>query len=150
DSVGVDRLRLGTEDDTRRRFLRAIPSGDPDQQSLAFAIMLNDELVGYTLLNRYTPLENYSHWHIINPLLLGLGLSTLLYPHRLKTYFDATAIDQLVHQTRTHNIAVNRMLDRWVPVAETRYIQRPDGVSLPGEFHLRYVHRKDLPKFITR
>jgi hypothetical protein len=30
---------------------------------------------------------------------------------------------------------------------ETRYIEDPDGVALPGEFHLRYVFRKDVPRF---
>jgi hypothetical protein len=56
-------------------------------------------------------------------------------------------IDRLIHQTRTRNIAVNRMLDKYVPIAETRYIEDPDGVALPGEFHLRYVFRKDVPRF---
>ncbi len=38
DLLGIDRSLLGTEEDTRQRFLRAIPRDDPDQQSLAFAI----------------------------------------------------------------------------------------------------------------
>ena len=67
-----------------------------------------------------------------------------MYPYRIKTYFDSAPIDRLIHQTRTRNIGVNRMLDRYVPVAETCYIERPDGVALPGEFHLRYVFRKDI------
>jgi hypothetical protein len=134
-------------EDTRRRFLRAIPSGDPDQQSIAFATTVNGRFAGYTLLNRYTSEINYSHWHVTNPSLRALGLSTALYPHRIKTYFDAAPINRLTHQTRTRNVAVNRMLDRYVPVAETRYIEHPDGVALPGEFHLRYVFRKDIPRF---
>jgi hypothetical protein len=97
------------------------------------------------LLNRYTPENNYSHWHITDPALRASGLSTALYPHRIKAYFDSAPIKRLTHQTRTRNIGVNRMLDRYVPVAETRYIERPDGVALPGEFHLRYVSRKDIP-----
>ncbi len=44
-----------------------------------------------------------------------------------------------MHQTRTRNIGVNRMLDKYVPVAETRHIERPDGVATPGEFHVRCV-----------
>jgi hypothetical protein len=145
DYLGIDRSLLGTVEDTRGRFLRAIPTGDPDQQSIAFAITVNGQFAGYTLLNRYAPEINYSHWHISDPSLRASGLSTALYPHRIKAYFDSAPIDRLTHQTRTRNIGVNRMLDRYVPVAETRYIERPDGVALPGEFHLRYVFRKDIP-----
>jgi hypothetical protein len=147
DFLGIDRSLLGPVEDTRRRFLRAIPTGDPSQQSFAFAIAVNGQFAGYTLLNRYTPEINYSHWHITDPGLRASGLSTALYPHRIKTYFDVAGIDPLIHQTRTRNIAVNRMLDRFVPVAETRYIERPDGVALPGEFHLRYVVREDIAGF---
>jgi hypothetical protein len=145
DYLGIDRSRLGTVEDTRRRFLRAIPTGDPDQRSIAFAIAVNGQFAGYTLLNRYTPEINYSHWHITDAGLRASGLSTALYPHRIKAYFDSAPIDRLTHQTRTRNIGVNRMLDRYVPVAETRHIEQPDGVALPGEFHLRYVFRKDIP-----
>jgi hypothetical protein len=150
DHLGIDRELLGTEDDTRRRFFRAIRTGDPNQQNLAFAITVDGVFAGYTLLNHYTPDLNYSHWHITDSRLRGSGLSTALYPHRIKLYFDLTPIHRLVHQTRTRNVGVNRMLDRYVPVAETRYIERPDGVALPGEFHLRYVFREDVPRFFEK
>jgi len=45
---------------------------------------------------------------------------------------------------------VNRMLDRYVPIAETRYVEAPDGVATPGEFHIRYVHRADVAGFFLR
>jgi hypothetical protein len=150
DFLGIDRSRLGAVEDTRQRFLRAIPTGNCDQQSLAFAISVNGQFAGYTLLNRYTPENNYSHWHITNPDLRACGLSTSLYPHRIKTYFDSVPMNRLIHQTRTRNVGVNRMLDRYVPVAETRYITDPDGVALPGEFHLRYVLPADIPNFFAR
>ena len=150
DYLGIARSLLGTMEDTRRRFVRAIPSGDPDQRSLAFAITLAGEFAGYTLLNRYSAEINYSHWHITNPALRASGLSTALYPHRIKLYFEMTPISRLIHQTRTRNIGVNRMLDKYVAVAETRYIERPDGVALPGEFHLRYVVRADIPRFFEK
>jgi hypothetical protein len=145
DFLGIDRSLLGTVEDTRRRFLRAIPTGDPDQSNIAFAIAVNGQFAGYTLLNRYSPEINYSHWHITDPSLRASGVSTDLYPYRIKTYFDLARIDRLIHQTRTRNVAVNRMLDRYVPVAETRHVERPDGVALPGEFHLRYVVRGNIP-----
>jgi hypothetical protein len=65
-------------------------------------------------------------------------------------YFDLFPMDRLIHQTRTRNIGVNRMLDRYVPIAETLYIEHPDGVALPGEFHLRYVFRKDIPSLLEK
>jgi hypothetical protein len=150
DYLGIDRSLLGSIDDTRRRFAQAIRSGATDQRTLAFAIMLDGEFAGYTLLNRYTPEINYSHWHITNAGLRASGLSTALYPHRIKLYFELTPMVRLIHQTRTRNIGVNRMLDRYVPVAETRYIDQPDGVALPGEFHLRYVFREDIPRFFEK
>lgn len=146
DFLGIDRSLLGTKQDTRQRFLRAIPTGEPDRQTMAFAITVNGEFAGYTLLNRYTPEINYSHWHITAPELRGRGISSALYPYRIGTYFDLTPIARLIHQTRTRNIAVNRMLDRYVPVAEIVHIDKPDGVALPGEFHIRYVSREDIPR----
>lgn len=150
DHVGIDRARLGGPDTTRARYARTVRTGSADQMNIAFAIQMDGRTVGYTLLNRYTPDVNYSHWHIIDPALRGNGISSALYPYRVKTYFDLTPMQRLIHQTRTHNIGVNRMLDKWVPVAETRTIENPDGVAVPGEFHLRYVHRGDVPGIFAR
>lgn len=150
DYVGIDRIRLGRPDDTRKRYERAIRTGAPDQMNVAFAIRLDHRLVGYTLLNRYTPDVNHSHWHIIDPALRGNRISSALYPFRVKMYFDVTPMERLIHQTRTHNTAVNRMLDKWVPIAETRYVDEPDGMALPGEFHMRYVRRSDVPGLLSR
>jgi len=149
DFMGVDRTRLGTAEQTRQRFLSAIRTGDLDQKTIALAIVLNGNLVGYTLLNRYALETNYSHWHIIVPALRGAGISSALYPHRIKAYFDLVPIERLIHQTRTRNVAVNRMLDKYVPVAETCHVEQPDGVALPGEFNLRYVSRGDVPKIFA-
>jgi hypothetical protein len=150
DFMGIDRERLGTMEDTRHRFLRAIRTGDPSQRTFALAITLDGELAGYTLLNRHTPETNYGHWHITVPQLRAAGISTALYPHRIKTYFDLVPIERVIHQTRTRNTAVNRMLDKYVPVSETCRLEHPDGVALPGEFHLRYVQRADVPKLFAR
>jgi hypothetical protein len=149
-AMGVDRHRLGSAEDIHKRFFNAIRTGETVQPSIALAITLDEGLVGYTLLNRYSAEVNYSHWHIVVPNLRAKGLSTALYPHRLKAYFDLTPISQLIHQTRTSNIGVNRMLDKFIPVSETKFIDKPDGVAKPGEFHLRYVRREDLTKIIAR
>jgi RimJ/RimL family protein N-acetyltransferase len=146
DCFGIDRTLLGSRTDTYARIDRALRSADPDQPNIAFAITLDGKFVGYTLLNRYEPQTNYSHWHITDARRRAAGLSTALYPHRIKTYFDTTSIERLIHQTRTRNVGVNRMLDKYVPVAETAFIERPDGVAEPGEFCIRYVHRTDVPR----
>ena len=145
--LGVDKLKLGHPDDTRLRFEKAIRTGEKSQETIAFAIRLNDKMIGYTLLNRYTPEINYSHWHIMTTSLRGSGISTTMYPYRLKMYFDLFPISRLIHQTRTRNIAVNRMLDKYIPIAETGYVTSPDGVALPGDFHTRYVLAGDIPGF---
>jgi hypothetical protein len=106
--------------------------------------------VGYTLLNRYSEDVNYSHWHIIIPDVRARGLSTTLYPFRIKAYFDLVPISRLIHQTRTRNLGVNRMLDKFVAVSETKFIDKPDGVASPGEFHFRYVRREDIQRFFYR
>jgi hypothetical protein len=148
--MGVDRKRLGSNKEIYTRFLNAIRTGDPGQSTISLGITLNEQLVGYTLLNRYSEDMNYSHWHIIDPKLRGRGLSTSLYPYRIKAYFDLAPISRLIHQTRTRNLGVNRMLDKFLPVSETRFIDNPDGVASPGEFHLRYVRMADIPGLFAR
>src|SRR5262249_8269719 len=114
EDLGIDRSHFGPETESRRRFQVAIPTGSSDEENLAFALTLDEAFVGYTLLNRYTLQDNYSHWHITNPSLRRTGLSKALYPYRIKTYFESVPIERLIHQTRTRNIGVNRMLDKYV------------------------------------
>jgi RimJ/RimL family protein N-acetyltransferase len=148
--LGIDPAKLGKPEDTHARYVRAVRNGDPAQPNIAFTITLDGEFVGYTLLNQYAPESNYSHWHIIAPENRAGGFSSALYPHRIKMYFDTTAIARLIHQTRTRNIGVNRMLDKFVPIAETAYVEKPDGVAGPGEFHMRHVRREDVPRLFAR
>jgi hypothetical protein len=148
--MGVDRQLLGSSEDIHSRFLNAIRTADPSQSAISLGVTLNDRLVGYTLLNRYTEDVNYSHWHIIVSNLRARGISTALYPYRIKAYFDLAPISQLIHQTRTRNLGVNRMLDKFTTVSETKFIEKPDGVASPGEFHLRFVGRDDIPRFFAR
>jgi hypothetical protein len=42
------------------------------------------------------------------------------------------------------------MLDKYVPIAETLYVEHPDGVALPGEFNIRYVYREDVPRLFEK
>jgi RimJ/RimL family protein N-acetyltransferase len=148
--MGVDRKLLGSKEAIHTRFRNSIPTGDPNQRTISLGITLDEKIVGYTLLNRYSEDVNYSHWHIIAPNFRAKGISTSLYPYRIKAYFDMAPISQLIHQTRTRNIGVNRMLDKFIPVAETKYIEKPDGVAAPGEFHLRFVSRENIPNLFAR
>lgn len=150
DFLGIDRTRLGVPDNTRRRFEVALRNGDRAQSNTAYAITLDREMIGYTLLNQYAPETNYSHWHIISTDRRAAGVSSALYPYRIRMYFETSNIERLIHQTRTRNVGVNRMLDKYVPVGETRYVENPDGVALPGEFHMRFVHREDIPRLFAR
>lgn len=146
----IDRSRLPDRVALRERFGSWRWTGDPAQMSSVFALRLANggkgRLAGFTNLLRKTPDENYSHWHIIEPADRASGLSSAVYPARLELYFGLFPIERLVHQTRVTNTGVNRMLDKFVPVAKTEYVERPDGLARPGEFHIRYVTRADLPR----
>jgi hypothetical protein len=148
--LGVNLEKLGPPANTRKRFHIAIPSGDPEQRHLAFAITCDGAFIGYTVLDQYTTETNYSHWHVIDPAHRASGVSSALYPYRIKTYFDTTNMARLIHQTRTRNIGVNRMLDKFVRVAVTAYVEKPEGFADPGEFHMRYVRREDVPRIFAR
>jgi hypothetical protein len=56
-------------------------------------------------------------------------------------------MERLIHQTRTRNIAVNRMLDKYVPIAETRHIQNPDGVAFRASFTCAMYRAKTFQVF---
>jgi hypothetical protein len=142
----MDRARVGTMEQTCALFRAMIRTGDPAQMRIGFSIRLNGRLIGQTNLVRKTPDVNYSHWHIMDESLRGAGFSTLLYPHRIKVYFDLYPIARLIHQTKPSNVGVNRMLDRYVPVAGTDYVEHPDGFAKPGLHHHRYVTRADIPR----
>jgi RimJ/RimL family protein N-acetyltransferase len=148
--MGVDRARLGTAHDVKTKYLNAIRTGDPEQSSIALGVTLTERLVGYTLLNRYSADVNISHWHLIVPGARGNGLSTALYARRVQAYFAMAPITRLIHQTRASNQGMNRVLSKFVPVAETRYEEKPDGVASPGEFNIRYVLREDVPRILAR
>jgi hypothetical protein len=142
----IDRTRFPSRDRLRERYAAWVWTGDKDQMSSVFALRLDERLVGFTNLLRKTAEENYSHWHIIDAADRAGGISTAIYPTRIDLYFELFPIDRLVHQTRITNTGVNRMLDKFVPVAKTEFVEKPDGLAKPGEFVLRYVTRADIPR----
>jgi RimJ/RimL family protein N-acetyltransferase len=162
--LGIDRAKLGSREETRARFLRMIRTPATEQASVVFTITLNDEVIGYTNLNRYGPDDNYPHLHTYRssvraarqaaggdePGRAGAGLARVLVGPILGMFFDLFPIRRLVLQTRTRNVGINRALDAYLPAAETRHFDDPDGVAGPGEFHMRYVYRDDVPWMLER
>lgn len=146
----LDRTKMPDRAGLRARYAACRRTGDPAQMHSLFALRLGDQsgerLVGFTFLVRKTETENYSHWHIIDPAARAGGISSAVYMTRLNLYFGLFPIERLIHQTRVSNTGVNRMLDKFVPVAKTEFVEQPDGLAKPGEFHIRYVWRADLPR----
>jgi len=146
----LDRARMPDRAGLRARYASWRYAGDPGQMSSVFALRLADQaggrLVGFTNLLRKTATDNYSHWHILDPAARAGGISSAVYMTRLDLYFGLFPIERLIHQTRVTNTGVNRMLDKFVPVAKTEFVERPDGLAKPGEFHTRHVWRADLPR----
>jgi hypothetical protein len=142
----LDRAKMPDKAGLKARYAAWRRTGDPGQMQSVFALRLEGRLIGFTNLLRRSEMENYSHWHILDPDVRAGGISSAVYPTRLDLYFGLFPIERLVHQTRVSNTGVNRMLDRFVPVAKTEFVERPDGLAKPGEFHMRYVMRSDLPR----
>ena len=142
----LDRAKMPDRAGLKARYAAWKRTGDPDQMQSVFALRLEGRLIGFTNLLRRNEMENYSHWHILDPDVRAGGISSAVYPTRLDLYFGLFPIERLVHQTRVSNTGVNRMLDRFVPVAKTEFVDRPDGLAKPGEFHMRHVMRSDLPR----
>jgi hypothetical protein len=146
----LDRAKMPDRAGLRARYASWKRTGDPGQMSSVFALRLADgagsRLAGFTNLLRKTDADNYSHWHILDPAVRAGGISSAVYPTRLDLYFGLFPIERLIHQTRISNTGVNRMLDKFVPVAKTEFVEKPDGLAKPGEFHIRYVTRADLPR----
>ncbi len=162
--LGIDRKKLGTPEATCERFLRMIRAQGSDQPAVVFTIVLNDEVVGYTNLNRYDSDNNYPHLHTYKNAVRsalktteslpaggkGAGLGTVIIGPILCMCFDLFPVNRLVLQTRTRNRGINSALDKYMPPAETAYFENPDGVAGPGEFHVRYVHREDAAWILAR
>jgi hypothetical protein len=164
----IDLTRLGTPDDTRARFLRMIRVPGSDQRSIVFTLTLNGMAIGYTNVNMHGPDENYPHFHTymhtdrevmraiaaasprreggrgagVAAVMIGLGVGTLLR--------NMPRIRRVCLQTRVTSEGINKALDLYLPPAETRHFDNPDGIASPGEFHIRYVHRSDAAAFMER
>lgn len=157
DLIGIDRKKLGSPEDSRKRFLNMVRVPGTEQANVVFTVTLDDEVIGYSNLNRYGPDDNYAHLHTYRNYVRSL-LKTKKSAKDAKTgtglggavigliggYFSLFAINRVVLQTRTTNRNINAVLDLYLPPAETKYVEQPAGLLAPGEMYVRYVYRKDV------
>lgn len=164
DLLAIDRKKLGTPEDSRKRFFDMIRIPGADQPNVLFTITLNDEVIGYTNINRYGPEDNYVHLHTycagVRSALrargsraaprTGGGLAAVMIGPILAMHLNLLPVRRLILQTRTVNHWINRALDLYLPPAETRFIVNPPGLAAPSECHIRYVRHEDLPWMLRR
>jgi hypothetical protein len=165
----IDRAKLGTPEDTRQRFFSMIRNPEMvDQPSVVFTLTLNGEVIGYTNVNRRGPDDNYPHFHTYlhthrdtvrsavktpkgrDGARTGAGIAAALIGPVIGVFFEHFPMRRIVLQTRVTSVGINRTLDRYLPPDETKFIEVPDGIASTGEFHMRYVYRKDVPWMIER
>lgn len=156
DLIGIDRKKLGSPENSRKRFLHMIRVPGTEQTNIVLSITLDDEVIGYTNLNRYGSDDNYVHLHTYRNAVrsvlrarkfkdakTGTGLGGAVIG-LMGGYFNLFSINRLVLQTRTTNHNINAALDLYLAPAETKYVAQPAGLLAPGEMHVRYVYRKDI------
>jgi hypothetical protein len=164
--LGIDKTKLGTPEDSRERFLAMIRAPDAAQASVVFTITLNDLVIGYTNLNCYGPSSNYVHLHTYYSSMRaavrtrgttpidsgsgGCGVATVLIGRIIAMCFSLFTLQRLILQTRPINYPINRALDLYMPVDETRYVENPAGLAAAGELHLRYVYPSDVLWLLDR
>jgi RimJ/RimL family protein N-acetyltransferase len=150
DFLGVDRDKLGTADDTRRRFESLIRTGEPDQERIAFVSTLGGVVTSYTNFHLVGPDENYMHAHIIRPAARGKGLASSSFANLMGVVFrEFPQIDQLLLVTQPHNEAINRMLTKVGLTFERRWYDDPDGLPRPGWFNLFRFTRQMVESFLA-
>jgi hypothetical protein len=165
----INRVKLGTPEDTRQRFFSMIRNPEMvDQPSVVFTLTLNDEVIGYTNVNRHGPDDNYPHLHTYlhthrdnmrsaigapkrrDGARTGGGVAAALIGPLMGVFFDHIPMRRIVLQTRVTSVGINRTLDLYLPPDETKFVEVPDGIASTGEFHMRYVYRKDVPWMLER
>lgn len=164
DLLAIDRKKLGTPEDSRRRFFDMIRIPGANQPNVIFTITLNDEVIGYTNINRYGPEDNYVHLHTycfaVRSALrarktrttsrTGAGLAAVMIGPIIAMHLNLLPVRRLILQTRTTNHWINRALDLYLPPAETKFIANPPGLAAPSECHIRYVRHEDIPWMLRR
>ena len=146
DFLGVDREKLGVPDDTRERFRGSIRrDGDSDQERVVFVVTVAGRPVAYTNLHFVSADENYVHGHVVDPVMRGRGIGSLLAPRIVELAFRDFPIERLMLHTRPANSRVNHLLRSRLGVdQEVRDVRDPDGLPLPGEFCVAEIDRASV------
>jgi RimJ/RimL family protein N-acetyltransferase len=147
--LNIDLDKLGSPEETRARFLSMRRTGDREQPAVAFAVSLDERLIGYVNINRQGS-DAFPHVHIFDPSARSQGCFTLLLSQTLQLLFDLYPLERIIIETRTRVAPVNRALERYLPPEETRWVDDPDGLAGPGMFHRRTVRPEDLPRLLRR
>ncbi|MES2938614.1 MAG: hypothetical protein V4864_13090 [Pseudomonadota bacterium] len=168
DFLRIDRVRLGGPEDSRARFMRLIRVPGEHQPGVLLTLTLNDVVMGYSNLNRYSPTENFPHFHtymhthrelvrqalggVPRDALAGRGanIAPVLLGAVLELFFRLLPIERMSLQTRPTSVGINRALDNYLPVEETRHFDKADGLAGPGVFHMRHLLRKDADWVLAR
>ncbi|MBA2673963.1 hypothetical protein [Ramlibacter sp.] len=164
----IDRERLGGPDDARRRFMGFIRQPGVHQPCVLFTLTLNGVVMGYTNVNRYSPTENFPHFHtymhthrelvrqalggVDRRVLAGRGsnIAAVLAGASIEMFFRLLPIERVSLQTRPTSIGINDALDNYLPAEETRHFDKADGLAGPGVFHMRHLLRKDAGWVLER
>ena len=148
--LGIDLERLGTPEDTRSRFRASIRSGAEGQKAVAFVASVTARVVAYTNVN-FRGRDGYVHVHFIDPEARNQGIASFLVPFILKMFFVHLPIDRLVLEARTRNARINRVVSKLgFRPAETRFLERPDGLAGAGEFNVYLVEASMVDELLAR
>jgi RimJ/RimL family protein N-acetyltransferase len=150
DFLGVDREKLGSDDDVRRRFASLIRTGDPDQERVAFVSTLDGVVTSYTNFHFVSPEENYMHAHVIRPSARGKGMASSSFANLMRVVFaEFPRVENLLFVTQPHNDRINHLLTRAGLTGELRWYDEPDGLPRPGWFNVFTLTRRMVEAFLA-
>lgn len=159
EQLGVSRHRLGTKEEIEERFVNMIRNGDPAQNKVIFTFTLNDQAIGYVNLNRYQHLsESFAHIHSYFPQLkralkqsrsnraesTKVDIGKVVVGIAIKSMLNLFPSEPIIAQTRVSNTKINNVLDHYKSSGEGIFFDKPDGLSNPGEFYMRYFYQEDI------
>ena len=145
DFLGIDLAKLGTVEETRRRF-QALVDGPRPRQTLGFTITVDDQPAGFINVNVLGRPFGVPHFHLADPAARGLGIMSAVLnaglPAILHVVRAEAAADGLRVEVRTRNGGMNRVLQRLgYPPTRTVDLDEPDGLAGPGTFHIYEIRR---------
>ena len=141
--LGIDPIKLGSPEDTRRRFLDMCRYGDRNASAVGFSFILDGRPVGFCNGN-LRDRRAYIHIHIVDATARSEGLAsaalTRAFPAIAAQAMSDYDLDELVLETRSRNSRINHLAEKLpIPVVGPVYLDDPDGLAGPGEFFIRRI-----------